>query len=1326
MSGERLYLRARAVPSERRDGYGRAVREGFGAVSGVTWARYDRPLGCVVVSTEGAVSPDRLAMVLDGIDAAQDLLAQPFATVPVPLDDDAERRLRLERAIDAAGTAVAFARKVLGAKKRAAPVDLAAALTVLSSTPALRGLLEKRFGEAEVELAFASGAALTGAWQGSLAAPLADVLAREVRLRALRAQRRAFEEREPTLGVDPHAHRAEDEAPPQRSRPLPPGLLEGWSSRVTLAGIGAFGLGLTATRSVASASAPLFGAAPKAGHLARQGFVDALTERLGERGALVATAHRLEVLDRVDALVVAPAVLEADERLREALEAQARALHLELHVSDDPAVVRDRIADGRVVLAAGVAPGAADLEVDVSWGGDVVLRTWAQLRFLIEAIDGARQATEQGVRIATLQSVAGLILSIRGMSVKEASRVALGANVAGALALLDGVRLARAVEPRPLAGPKERVPWHAADRDAVLERLGSSRSGLTASEATRRRPEPIPEPSERDRFLADLVAELDTPLTPVLLAGAGLSALTGAVLDATMLASVMGMDAVLGAVQRGRTERDLAQLANREAPQVRVRRDDVERSVSVGELVVGDVIELDAGDRVPADCRLLHSRGLEVDEASLTGESNTVAKSSSRPCPAEAPVADRHTMVWEGTTIAAGSGKAVVVAVGNDTEARRGVALAGAVPTTGVERRLASLTSSVTPVAALSGLALMASGMARGRPAKEVIGAGVSLAAAAVPEGLPIVATMAQLAAAKRLAKRGALVTNPRALEALGRVGVLCADKTGTLTEGRIAARLVDDGSRSAAPGEDEALEAVMLTALRAGPRVDVPMAHPTDRAIHGGATHLHGRAREPKWRRVAEIPFDPERGFHAVLGDTHRERVLCLKGEPEGTLERCGSDAAGPLDDERRRQLTERIGELASQGLRVLAVARRSVPAETDAIDDALDGELTFVGFVGLADPARPSARAAIEAIGEAGVSVVMITGDHPRTARAIADQLGLGEGLLTGRELDSLDDEALTRAIGETHVFARVTPAQKVRIVRAFQGRGEAVAMTGDGANDAPAIRLADVGVALGERATGSARAAADIVVADERIETIVDAILEGRALWTSVRDAVSLLVGGNLGEIVYTLSSGIFSGRSPLNTRQLLLVNILTDTIPAIAVAVMPPREDEPERLAAEGPDASLGESLARDVMWRALVIGGATSLTWAMARPLGTEKRADTIALLTMVGGQMAQTILVAPRSKLVLGSSLGSLALLLGIVETPGVSHFFGCKPLGPLALTQAISGTLGAAAASALAPAVARKLAPSLAGPARAIERELRWWADALADDELLAALTGE
>jgi cation-transporting ATPase I len=382
-------------------------------------------------------------------------------------------------------------------------------------------------------------------------------------------------------------------------------------------------------------------------------------------------------------------------------------------------------------------------------------------------------------------------------------------------------------------------------------------------------------------------------------------------------------------------------------------------------------------------------------------------------------------------------------------------------------------------------------------------------------------------------------------------------------------------------------------------------------------------------------------------------------------------------LDDARRAQLLAVSDALASRGLRVLAVAERELEAR-EHIADRHVVELGFRGFVAFADPVRETAKQAVDALRKAGVAVVMITGDHPHTARAIAAELGLvqaaaSEGeILTGAELDLLDDAALDERVDRTVVFARFTPAQKVRIVRSLQRRGRVVGMTGDGANDAAAIRLADVGIALGERATKAARRAADVVVTDERIETLVDAVLEGRALWRSVSDAVALLVGGNVGEIAFTVVGGLFEGRSPLNARQLLLVNLLTDTAPALAIALRRPPRTAPEQLLREGPEVSLGEALDRNIAWRATITAGATTTAWLLARLTGMGERASTVALLAMVGSQLGQTLAIGGRDPTVLAAGLGSTGLLFAIVETPGLSHFFGSRPLGPLGLAQAV------------------------------------------------------
>lgn len=537
------------------------------------------------------------------------------------------------------------------------------------------------------------------------------------------------------------------------------------------------------------------------------------------------------------------------------------------------------------------------------------------------------------------------------------------------------------------------------------------------------------------------------------------------------------------------------------------------------DLVPGDVVELRAGDAVPADCRLIEAAGLEVDESTLTGESQLVAKTAAPT--AAAAVAERGSMVYQGTTVAAGHGLAVVVAAGEATESGRTARLAAAgAPPSGVELRLRSLSRRILPASVGAGLLLMAIELLRGTPVAAAVAPAVSLAVAAVPEGLPFVATVAELASAKRLSARDALVRNPSTIEALGRVDVLCFDKTGTLTEARITLGRVSDGWVEKAVEElTPELEEVVAAALRACPRHEDGRAipHPTDRAVVEGARGLG--VTQGGWRRIDELPFEPARGYHAVLGLTGERHLLSVKGAPEVVLTRCAGLARGtetvPLDADARRELEDEVERLALQGYRVLAVAERDASSRADLDESRID-RLRFLGFLGLADPVRPTARRSVEGLMGAGVRVVMITGDHPSTAEAIAAEINALNGLrvMTGPELDRLDDDALAEALSEVAVFARVTPEHKARIVAGLRRVGRVVAVTGDGANDVPAIRLADVGVALGPQATPAARAAADIVVTDDRIETIIDAIVEGRAMWGSVRDSLGMLLGATSG--------------------------------------------------------------------------------------------------------------------------------------------------------------------------------------------------------------------
>ncbi|XVQ86236.1 HAD-IC family P-type ATPase [Microbispora siamensis] len=937
-----------------------------------------------------------------------------------------------------------------------------------------------------------------------------------------------------------------------------------------------------------------------------------------------------------------------------------------------------------VVDPEGTGPGGI-----VPWDADVAGELHGVHLFL-RCLPRARGNSGNAVRLGAAGAVVGTLLAFAGPGATALRRAQLsGAAVSLAAIVLgewDGQNAGRIPTP-PRA---DTVPWHAMSAREVLSRLRSSSEGIAEQEAGRRRAEAAPEEAEGPHSLARAtLEELANPLTPALATGAGISALVGSALDAVLISGVMVINAFLGGVQRFKADRALHRLTESTEVLVRLRRPEGVVETTKDELAPGDVIELRAGDAVPADARVIKAVGLEVDESTLTGESQLVAKTAA-PTVAAA-IADRSSMVYQGTSIAAGSGRAVVVATGDMTESGRSARLAGEPsPPTGVELRLRELSRRILPLSIASGVVLLLTDLLRGRPLAAALTPAVSLTVAAVPEGLPFVATVAELAAARRLSRRAALVRNPSTIEALGRVNVLCFDKTGTLTEGRISLRHLSDG-RAGRPVEeaDTGLRRVLAAAVRASPmsgggRV---IAHPTDRAVLDGAHRLGVTPQEgfENWERVDEMPFEPGRGYHAVLGRTEHGHLLSVKGAPEIVLTHCTTvhRDTGPVacDETVRTELEHEVERLARQGYRVLAVAQRPASDRRD-LDESRIEELCFLGFLGLADPVRSTAAESVRRLTRAGVRIVMVTGDHPSTAEAIAVELDAlnGQRVMTGPELDELDDETLTKVLPDVAVFARTTPAHKARIVTCLRRAGEVVAVTGDGANDAPAIRTADVGIALGSRATPAARAAADLVVTDDRIETIVDAIVEGRAMWTSVRDSLSILLGGNVGEIAFTVGTNLLAGGSALNARQLLLVNLLTDMVPAMAVAVRPPASTDPDKLLAEGPEASLGTSLTRDIYLRAAVTTAAATAAWILGRMTGTRGRANTIGLVALVSAQLLQTLAGGGRDRIVVLASLSSLAVLWLIVTVPGVSAVFGCRPLGPMGW---VIG-LGSAAAATL------------------------------------------
>ncbi|MFI0260841.1 HAD-IC family P-type ATPase [Streptomyces sp. NPDC017056] len=988
------------------------------------------------------------------------------------------------------------------------------------------------------------------------------------------------------------------------------------------------------------------------------------------------------------------------------------------------ASVRELQGNGAVVLLVSGnrrALGASDCGIGVhrkghapAWGAHLLVGTdLGAVGLIVDAVAVAAQVDRESAMLAAGGSGVGAIAAVQARPSRATRRASAAGHTAGSAAFCLGAWRARQLLARPPVPPAQRTPWHLMPVSRVLERLNATPDGLSAREAeARSSPAQRSDGPQRTGLAAAFVEELANPLTPVLAAGAALSAAVGSRTDAALVGAITGTSALVGGIQRVRTEGALAELFARSAISARVLRDGSERPVPAGDLVSGDVVVLGPEDVVPADCRLVEAEGLEVDESSLTGESLPVGKD---PAPVvAAQLADRHSMLYEGTTVAAGRAKAVVVATGAATEVGRSLATARqAAPTAGVEKRLASLTKASLPIALGSAAAVAGAGLLHGRRLRHTLASAVNLAVASVPEGLPFLVSAAQLAAARRLAEHGALVRNPRTIEALGRADVLCFDKTGTLTEGTLELAEVSDGERALPAGRlDDARKTVLAAALRATPSAHSaePLAHHTDRAVAAGARRQRVTVRvgAPHWRRADDLPFEPSRAYHATAGRASHGTLLSVKGAPENVLARCArrrTDGAAtqPLDDRARARLTATAEELAAAGRRVLAVAERPMKSGEQLTDDAVDG-LDFLGFLTLSDPVRAGALPAAERLREAGVQIVMLTGDHPATADAIASTInnGASQHVCNAADLDELDDDALDELLPRVDVIARCSPHHKVRIVQAYQRIGRVVAMTGDGANDAPAIRLADIGIALGNRGTPAATAAADLVVGDDRLETIIAALMEGRAMWTSVRAALAILIGGNLGEISFSVLAAALTGRSPLTARQIMLVNLLTDLAPALAIAVREPAGNGGERLLSEGPDRSLGAALTHEMLLRGLTTTLGATLAWGAARLTGRRRRAGTVALAAVVGTQLAQTVVTGGPDRKVLVAGLGSAAVLVAAIQTPGVSRFFGCTPLGPVAW----GITLGAIASATLLGAAATPLVRRLPAPHLAPEPE--------------------
>jgi Ca2+-transporting ATPase len=798
------------------------------------------------------------------------------------------------------------------------------------------------------------------------------------------------------------------------------------------------------------------------------------------------------------------------------------------------------------------------------------------------------------------------------------------------------------------AGESAPQPWYVLRSEDVLSALSTDRShGLSGEEASARlgRNGPNALHAEKEElWWEEALESIREPLQLLLLAIGVVYFLLGEIEDAVTILAVIVAVTVIEVANELRAKRAVAALSSLGAPMATVIRDGVPDKIPARDLVPGDLILLAPGDRVPADVRLIETAATRVDESSLTGESVPTSKAASATLTADAELGDRRTMAYAGTLVTAGKASGVVVATGRETELGRIAGLteeARELPTP-LQRSMRELSGwlvwvalGVSVLVPLLGIVLV------GLSVEDMVLTGLTLAFATIPEELPILITIVLGIGSYQLARRGAIVKRLQAAETLGSVSVVATDKTGTLTENRMrVAEMVVDGealSPAAAAGTSlgqRLLEIGVLASdaqvARSDGRVEF-IGDPTETALLAAAEDagLRVAATREANALITEFPFDDDRKRMSVIAERDGRRVLRLKGAAESVLAdsvsipRDGREVE--LDDRGRAAIQARADEMAARGLRVLAFAERSVGADepTEQTAAKAEAKLTLIGLVGLEDPPRPEAAAAVRSLGAAGVRVLMLTGDHPTTAAAIAEQVGIRGGrAIRGRDLDGLSDEALGDLAETTTVFARITPEHKLRVVRALQAKGEIVAVTGDGVNDAPALREAAIGVAMGERGTDVAREAADIVLADDNLATITAAVRAGRTLYANLRKAIRFYLAVKVALVSASLAAVLFRLPVPFEPVQIILMELFMDIGASMTFVTEPPEEDVMARPPRDARLPFMDRSMQFGIVAGGLSLGVAVLIAYLFAWAQGlSQGQAQTAAFAAWMVGHV---------------------------------------------------------------------------------------------------------
>ena len=750
------------------------------------------------------------------------------------------------------------------------------------------------------------------------------------------------------------------------------------------------------------------------------------------------------------------------------------------------------------------------------------------------------------------------------------------------------------------------MEWQTLTRETCAKKLDTSlKVGLTDKQAQKRLREQggnVLQPPAKKSLIRRFLMQLSDFMTIVLLIAAavsfGVSRLRGDgdFLDSVIILVIVNVNAVIGLVQEDRAERAIGALEKLSAPHARVVRAGTEENVPAAELVPGDLVVLKAGDLVPADLRLIETVELRVEESALTGESLPARKEADTVFREGTLPADCRNMAFSSGVVAAGRGRGIVVATGMATQVGRiaGMLVREEPPATPLQRKLAQ-TGKYLGAGALAVCAVIfILGLAERVPPLEMFLISISLAVAAIPEGLPAVVTVTLAIGVRRMAARRAVVRRLPAVETLGSASVICTDKTGTLTQNRMTVEELRGAAGPLTPGSPQAEKLLRMAALctdcvYSGGKL---IGDPTETALAREVSPEHFAEDRKHYPRAAEVPFTSARKRMTTIHRTPDGNYLAVaKGAPE-MIAPCCRDGSVPAD----------YGAMAAKGLRVLAVAARRLE-QLPADPAQAESGMTFLGLVGMEDPPRPEAAEAVALCKKAGIRTVMITGDHAATASSIALRLGIASGpreVTTGAELDRLSERELQERAEQYSVYARVSPEHKVRIVRALQARGEVVAMTGDGVNDAPALRAADIGCAMGRSGTEAAKTASDLVLTDDNFATVVSAVREGRGIYENIRKTVHFLISCNIGEILAVFVSFLMRLPYPLAAIQLLWVNLVTDSLPALALGVEPIDASVMDRRPVRRGESIFSGGMTYSILLEGGLIGALSLLAYSIGR------------------------------------------------------------------------------------------------------------------------------